>query len=231
VTTLILARHGQASFGARNYDELSPLGERQAALLGEHWQRCGLRFDAAYSGDMQRQRHTASHALKALEGLPAPTVDAAFNEFDHQNLIRAYLPLVARENPEIAIDRNVLFGDRKTFQRLFDLVIGCWLSEREGAVPVSESWSAFQARCLEGLRRIEDSGAKRVVVFTSGGVITAALQAALGLEAGAAFHLNWQILNASVHSFRLGGRSAGLVRFNDIAHLELAQDPNLLTYR
>ncbi|MDR3418529.1 MAG: histidine phosphatase family protein [Nevskia sp.] len=231
MTTLILARHGQASFGARNYDELSPMGERQSVLLGEHWQRCGQSFDAVYSGDMVRQRGTAARALLAMSHEGQLTVDTAFNEFDHQNLIRAYLPLVARENPEIAVDRNTLFGDRKIFQRLFDLIIACWVSEREGALPVSEPWSAFQTRCLDGLRRIGESGAQRVVVFTSGGVITAALQAALHLESAAAFRLNWHILNASVHTFKLGERGAGLLRFNDIAHLELAQDPGLLTYR
>jgi ABC-type branched-subunit amino acid transport system permease subunit len=32
---LLAVRHGQASFGAENYDALSPLGHRQARLLGE----------------------------------------------------------------------------------------------------------------------------------------------------------------------------------------------------
>src|SRR6202012_6107391 len=59
VTTLVLVRHGQASFGARNYDELSATGERQGTVLGEHWRRCGRGFDAAWSGEMVRQKVTA----------------------------------------------------------------------------------------------------------------------------------------------------------------------------
>ena len=31
---ILLVRHGQASWGAADYDVLSPLGERQAAALG-----------------------------------------------------------------------------------------------------------------------------------------------------------------------------------------------------
>ena len=31
---VLLVRHGQASFGAADYDVLSPLGERQAAATG-----------------------------------------------------------------------------------------------------------------------------------------------------------------------------------------------------
>jgi broad specificity phosphatase PhoE len=36
VSTLLLVRHGQATFGADRYDALSPLGERQAAAAGKH---------------------------------------------------------------------------------------------------------------------------------------------------------------------------------------------------
>ena len=32
---LTLVRHGQASYLQQNYDELSPLGEQQARMLGE----------------------------------------------------------------------------------------------------------------------------------------------------------------------------------------------------
>jgi len=81
------------------------------------------------------------------------------------------------------------------------------------------------------VRRIAESGAKRVVAFTSGGVITAVLREALDLDADKAFHLNWEILNASVHTFRLGKRGVILQRFNEVAHLEGVQEQELLTYR
>ena len=45
--TLYLVRHGQASFGADNYDQLSPMGHRQALRLGEFWRERGMVFDAA----------------------------------------------------------------------------------------------------------------------------------------------------------------------------------------
>jgi len=232
VTNLVLVRHGQASFGARNYDELSAVGERQGSLLGEHWKRCGRRFDAAWSGDMVRQKVTASRAFEAL-GLPQTpvSVDPAFNEFDHQSLIRAYFPLVVKENPEFAVDPRTLFSDHALFERLFDLIAACWIQGRDGREPVSESWDAFHARCVEGLRRVAASGAEQPVIFTSGGVITSALRAALGLDAERAFRLNWEILNASVHSFRFGPNGLVLRRFNDVAHLEAQQDSGLLTYR
>jgi broad specificity phosphatase PhoE len=47
---LYLVRHGQASLGAADYDQLSPLGQQQSLRLGEHWQAQGLRFDAVITG-------------------------------------------------------------------------------------------------------------------------------------------------------------------------------------
>jgi broad specificity phosphatase PhoE len=40
--TLYLVRHGQASFGADDYDQLSELGRRQSVRLGEYLARQGL---------------------------------------------------------------------------------------------------------------------------------------------------------------------------------------------
>ena len=40
---LYLVRHGQASFGADDYDQLSELGRRQAVQLGRYWAQRGWR--------------------------------------------------------------------------------------------------------------------------------------------------------------------------------------------
>ena len=58
--TLYLVRHGQASFGADDYDVLSPLGQRQSARLGEYFNSKGVRFDAALTGTLNRQVQTFS---------------------------------------------------------------------------------------------------------------------------------------------------------------------------
>ena len=43
MANLLIIRHGQASFGADNYDQLSPLGQRQADLTGEFLRQMGTR--------------------------------------------------------------------------------------------------------------------------------------------------------------------------------------------
>ena len=64
--TLYLVRHGQASFGADNYDVLSPLGHQQAVRLGEYFKTKGLVFDAAMTGTLQRQISTFEGICKGM---------------------------------------------------------------------------------------------------------------------------------------------------------------------
>lgn len=180
---------------------------------------------------MARQKGTAASALAAL-GLDATRVaeHPGFDEYDHAGLITAYLPVIAAEHPEFRVQRRELFSDPRAFQRFFEKVTTCWIDGRDGAAPLKETWPAFRARCAAGLREAAPQG-ETAVVFTSGGVIAAALAEALGLDGARAFEMNWRIYNASVHVFRLGRRGLTLLGFNNVAHLELARDPGLLTFR
>ena len=63
MATIYLIRHGQASFGAADYDKLSELGCRQAQVTGEYLRDNKIHFDAVYSGSLLRQRETAQLAI------------------------------------------------------------------------------------------------------------------------------------------------------------------------
>ena len=58
--TLYLVRHGQASFGADDYDQLSPLGRQQAVRLGEYLRPKlqGKPLEAVLMGSLKRHRQT-----------------------------------------------------------------------------------------------------------------------------------------------------------------------------
>lgn len=86
--TIYLVRHGQASFGADNYDQLSALGLQQAQQLGRYWQERGMRFDAVYTGTLQRHVQTLAGIQDGLPGLPEATALPALNEYDSHELIR-----------------------------------------------------------------------------------------------------------------------------------------------
>lgn len=77
-----LVRHGQASFGAKNYDKLSELSHQQARWLGEYFTARSITFSQAFMGDMVRHRETTQDIVDGLSQLPVVRVDDGFNGFD-----------------------------------------------------------------------------------------------------------------------------------------------------
>jgi broad specificity phosphatase PhoE len=234
--SIYLIRHGQASFGADDYDVLSPLGFRQSQALGQHLAQLGLRLDRCLSGDLQRQQDTAQTALEHIRqhGVATPEleIDNAFNEFDADSVIRALLPDLLQTEPQaLEVMRNAR-DNRAEFQRLFALLIGRWISG-EYDQPGLERWSEFVARVEAGLQRLLDQADKRhsIAVFTSGGTITALLHRLTGVSADKAFELNWQIINTSLSRLKFRGPEVVLASFNSQVHLELLKAPELITYR
>ncbi|QGZ31549.1 histidine phosphatase family protein [Stutzerimonas stutzeri] len=235
--SIYLIRHGQASFGAENYDVLSPLGFQQAAALGDYLDRLGVRFDRCVSGELNRQQDTARATLARMSHhptnrLPTVEIDSAFNEFRADEVIRAHMADLLAVEP----DAMQIFGNaanhRAEFQRLFSYVIGRWVSgehEKDGL----ESWQSFIDRVQGGLNRLLDQASKkdRIAVFTSGGTITALLQLIIGVPPIKAFELNWQIVNTSLSHLKFRGQDVALASFNSHGHLELLNNPELVTYR
>ncbi|BAN49391.1 histidine phosphatase family protein [Metapseudomonas resinovorans] len=234
--SIYLIRHGQASFGADDYDVLSPIGIRQAEVLGSHFAQLGLRLDRCVSGDLRRQQHTAQAALAQLDaaglGAPAIQIDPAFNEFDADAVIRSLLPDLLPEEPEaLHILRNGA-QNRAEFQRLFSKLVLRWVSG-EHDKPELQSWQAFVEQVCGGLERLlAQAGSKQnIAVFTSGGTITALLHLVTGIPAASAFELNWQIVNTSLNRLKFRGSEVSLASFNSHVHLELLKAPELITYR
>ena len=60
-----LIRHGQASWGADDYDELSGLGQQQSTSLGMSWEASGWVPTVAVAGSMKRHAQTAISAIDA----------------------------------------------------------------------------------------------------------------------------------------------------------------------
>ncbi|WP_252088762.1 histidine phosphatase family protein [Pseudomonas sp. MWU13-3659] len=234
---LYLIRHGQASFGADDYDVLSPVGERQSQALGEHLAQLRLRLDRCVAGTLRRQQDTARLALQALQhsGSPVPAIetDAAFNEFDADGVIRALLPGLLPDEPEaLHILRNGA-QHRSEFQRLFALMVQRWHDGEHSHDDNLETWQAFIDRVGDGLRRLLASAASgdNIALFTSGGTIAALLHLVTGVTPAQAFNLNWQIINTSLSHLKFRGRDVALASFNSQAHVQLLRAPELITYR
>ena len=116
MANLLIVRHGQASFGADNYDQLSPLGQRQADLTGEFLRQMGARFSAAYSGDLSRQRETGQRVLNQLEQAPELIIDPRFNEVQTDEQIEVMMPLLLERDARFADLVAAMDTDTKSFQ-------------------------------------------------------------------------------------------------------------------
>lgn len=233
---IYLIRHGQASFGADDYDVLSPIGIRQAEILGAHLAQLGTRIDRGVSGNLRRQQHTANAALERLQDsagtIPALEIDPAFNEFDAEAVIRALLPSMLAEEPEaLHVMRNAA-ANRGEFQRIFSALIKRWVEEDYSNASL-QSWQAFVEQVEGGLNRLleQADSNQNIAVFTSGGTITALLHLITGIAPAQAFELNWQIVNTSLSCLKFRGKQVSLASFNSHAHLQLMKAPELITYR
>lgn len=233
-----LIRHGQASFGSKNYDCLSPTGHRQGQVLGEHLSLLDHRFDAYYAGEMQRQQKTGEEVLAKLgEDSTRLQINAAFNEYDSDGIFRAYMPSVLKDDPGLAEllaeDYRVMFTDKAIFQRAFVNVVRHWAQDAPHTQASLESWQDFIDRVQGGLQQLRDSHERKahVAVFTSGGAISIAFGLALGLNPRDALLLSWGIANASVTEFYASESGLFINGFNNFTHLKLARDASLITYR
>ena len=235
MSSLYFIRHGQASFGAGNYDQLSELGIRQARILGDYLASLDFVFDKAYSGEMARQVDTAKAVLGAMPGhgesFPV-TVWPEFNEYSSDEVFRLQLPVVLEEEPQLRPLSERIFTDRKAFQIVFEKIMMRWISGRYD-LPGCETWVEFSRRVQKGIGRImEESGrGKTVALFSSGGPLCILMQRALNLTDESALRVNWTVKNASVTEFLFNGDRLTLSSYNSTAHLEQQKVPELLTYR
>jgi broad specificity phosphatase PhoE len=220
---LYLVRHGQASFGAENYDELSACGYSQSRWLGEYCAQAGLTFDRIVTGTMQRHAQTADALLTALGGPPAAIVqDADLNEYDFRQLFSAL--------GESGVASGLLAEtSMKHFYKGLKQVLQLWSEDKlPGRVP--ETWGQFQARVERARLAILRMGGKRVLVVSSGGPIAVFAQQVLQAPAAAAIALNMQIRNSSVSQYVFNDSTMSLVTFNTVPHLEQAERREHVTY-
>jgi broad specificity phosphatase PhoE len=236
MSMIYLIRHGQASFGHENYDRLSPMGRRQARILARHMLGSGFLPDAVYSGTMMRQKETAEEflAVYRAEGKPLPEVTplSAFDEYDTDSIVGALFSAMAAQDASLHEDRSRMVSSKDSFKRVFEGAMLRWVTGRYDT-PGIETWEELKARVAGALQLITEGHGrgKTLAVFTSGGAIAASLAHVLGLSGEQAMRLNWQVVNTSVSRLMYNAERITLAGFNTIAHLELAGDPSLITYR
>lgn len=232
---IYLIRHGQASFGGANYDQLSELGVKQAGMLGDWFAQCSQGFHRIVTGSMQRHQQTADACLARLPAAllvgAERSVDAGFNEYDHHEVLIRYRP---EFDDRVAFRR--FFAEtqnaRYVFQDIFQAAMARWMHGGHDA-EYSEPWPEFRGRCLAAFERlISSSGqSQSIAVFTSGGTIATLCQHFLGLEDRQVAELNWTLVNGAVTKLLYRPGKVTLSYLNNYSHLEWFGQAETITYR
>ena len=93
MSTIYLVRHGQASFGAASYDQLSAKGEQQAQVVGDFFKQTLKQTPLVVAGSMQRHQQTAQLALSQSFHNASIQTESAWNgaidrwigaQYDHE---------------------------------------------------------------------------------------------------------------------------------------------------
>lgn len=206
---ILVVRHGQASFGADDYDVLSATGEEQARTTGRALQ--GLAPDLVVHGSLVRQRRTATLAV-AEAGWAAPLrEDPRWDELESLAQFAA-----VSGSPEGL--------DRAAFQQWYDAAMARWTGG-EHDDDYSESYRAFSERANAALEEIARAGT--VVAVSSGGPIAAIVTLLLAGGTATYGRLLPGIVNAGITRVISGRRGLTLLSFNEHQHLS----PELVTYR
>ncbi len=236
MSTLFFIRHGQASFGKDEYDELSDNGHRQARILAHYFEVMNRRFDAVYTGTLSRHIKTAGALLSLLkeENVPVPPVRQleGLNEYPTHDIFPALAPYAIKENPSLAADVASIMKDRRAFQRVFEAIMAVWASGKHD-LPGLMTWQGFKDRvngAIDEIMRADGTG-KTVAVYTSGGTISVAVQRTLHLGETDAMKIAEQLVNTSVSRFKCTSDRIMLASFNEYPHLERENDGKLITYR
>ncbi len=220
--TLYLVRHGQASFGAEDYDNLSELGERQSVRLGEYFAEREIHFDALIAGTLRRHQQTLAGILRGMDRAGDHLPWAGLNEYDSAAVIATVHPdkLEKPTSPEMY---------RHHFRLLRD-GLARWMAgaTMPRGMPSYPDFVAGVSGALDHVRA--NHFGQNVLVVTSGGPISTAVGHVLGTPPEATIELNLRIRNSSITEFAFTPKRHMLVGFNAIPHLDARAYKEWVTY-
>ncbi len=227
-----MIRHAQASFMKANYDQLSALGEEQSRVLGRYLAEKQMTFDKIYIGPLKRHWQTAAGVQEIFieHGLPwpEPILLETLDEHKGMEVMASLMPdLISRfailqewkrqaeEQPKKARRYQLL---------IFNYVMALWA---KGELDVREHglapWSDFRAQVDSAMKQMVSENGKgmKVVAFTSGGTMSAAVGYALKINADEKIvELNGIVQNTAMSTFLFSEDRLTLKSFNELPHLE-----------
>ncbi len=219
--TLYLVRHGQASFGAADYDQLSELGQRQCHALGQWFSDRGVQFEAVLRGTLRRHAQSLDALAAGHGALPPASAWPGLNEYDSEAVIRAIHPepLAAPDSPEVY----------RAHFRLLRQGLQAWMVGRTAPAGMPR-YGDFVAGINAALDHVRSSHAGNVLMVSSGGPIATAVGQVLGTSAETTIELNLRIRNSAVTEFAFTPKRHMLLSFNHLAHLDAVERRSWVSY-
>jgi len=219
--TLYLVRHGQASFGAADYDQLSDLGRRQSERLGQYWRERGITFDAVFTGTLRRHAQTWAGIAQGAGYANEVQALAGLNEYDSEAVIATIHPhpLQKPDTPELY---------RHHFRLLRD-GLRQWMN---GVVSPKgmPSYNDFLAGVTGALDHVRKNFDGHVLIVSSGGPIATAVGHVLGTTPETTIELNMRIRNSAVSEFTFNPKRHSLLSYNTLPHLDQPDLADWITY-
>lgn len=217
MTEIYLIRHGQASFGAANYDALSDHGRQQARWLGEHLASLGIRPARVITGTLSRQIDTAAEIRAGMGAAdwPTPEIHPGLDEYDAELMAANWWG----DRPRPGHD------DRKGHFRGLMQALAAWQNDE---VEAAETWASFAARTRAALEHAAQQADGPVFVSTSGGVIGEIMRKALGAPAPTWIKVHMQVRNGGYSRLIAGRSGVSMASFNETPHLDAR--PGAVTY-
>ncbi len=237
---IYLVRHGQASLGAADYDNLSSLGEQQARLLGAYFAARGTTFDAVYAGTLRRHAQTfakikeglsarpsaaRSAGKDVLHALPDMALRPALNEYDSESVIAA----IASPEQLAALKSPRSPDGYKQHFTLLRRGIAAWMRGESQPAGMA-SYAQFAAGVMAVLDDIRASDAKSALISSSGGPLSSAVAQVLGLDHVSGIELNMRMRNTAVSELLVTPKRCVLLTFNTLPHLDDAAGQSMHTY-
>lgn len=219
--TLYLVRHGQASLGSADYDQLSSLGEQQCAALGAWMRARQLKFDGILRGTLRRHDQSLRALAAELPGLPSAIEVSGLNEYDSEAVVRAIHPepLAPATTPQA----------RRNHFRLLRAGLLKWMAN-EAQPEGMPTWAEFGQGVAAALEMARTRFEGDVLLLSSGGPISTAVGQVLDAPSASVVELNLRLRNSAVSELVTTRLRYVLQSFNTVPHLDHPDRAGWITY-